>query len=219
MPKLTIDNLEVTVPEGTNVLEAARELDIIIPHFCYHEALGAVGSCRLCAMTFIDGPVKGLKMACMIEAQDGMVVSSTDPDAVEMREHPLQIVGFSGSSVHVYDEEEIHFPGDVANCTTCHTEDSYKLPLADGVLGTTVDTGADHESPVDDTVITPITAVCSSCHDSTEATGHMTLQGGSFDTTQEAIDTGKVVETCNVCHGEDREFDVEKVHNVHPKPL
>jgi len=90
MPKLTIDNLEVTVPEGTNVLEAARKLDIVIPHFCYHEALGAVGSCRLCAMTFIDGPVKGLKMACMVEAQDGMVVSSTDQDAVELREHVIE---------------------------------------------------------------------------------------------------------------------------------
>ncbi len=90
MPKLTIDNLEVTVPEGTNVLEAARELDIVIPHFCYHEALGAVGSCRLCAMMFVDGPVKGLQMACMIEAQEGMVVSSTDPEATELREHVIE---------------------------------------------------------------------------------------------------------------------------------
>ena len=90
MPKLTIDNLEVTVAEGTNVLDAARELDIVIPHFCYHEALGAVGSCRLCAMMFVDGPVKGLQMACMIKAQDGMVVSSTDPDAVELREHVIE---------------------------------------------------------------------------------------------------------------------------------
>ncbi len=90
MPKLTIDNLEVTVPEGTNVLEAARALDIVIPHFCYHEALGAVGSCRLCAMTFLEGPVKGLQMACMVKAQDGMVVSSTDPAAVELREHVIE---------------------------------------------------------------------------------------------------------------------------------
>ncbi len=90
MPKLTIDNLEVTVPEGTNVLEAARALDIVIPHFCYHEALGAVGSCRLCAMTFLDGPVKGLQMACMVKAQEGMVVSSTDPAAVELREHVIE---------------------------------------------------------------------------------------------------------------------------------
>ncbi len=90
MPKLTIDNLEVTVPEGTNVLEAARALDIVIPHFCYHEALGAVGSCRLCAMKFLDGPVKGLQMACMIKAQDGMVVSSTDADAVDLRTHVIE---------------------------------------------------------------------------------------------------------------------------------
>jgi NADH-quinone oxidoreductase subunit G len=90
MPKLTIDNQEVIVPEGTNILEAARELDIVIPHFCYHEALGAVGSCRLCAMMFVDGPVTGLKMACMVEAQDGMVVSSTDPDAVDLREHVIE---------------------------------------------------------------------------------------------------------------------------------
>ena len=90
MPKLIIDNLEVTVPEGTNVLEAARVLDIDIPHFCYHEALGAVGSCRLCAMTFLDGPVKGLQMACMVKAEDGMVVSSADPAAVELREHVIE---------------------------------------------------------------------------------------------------------------------------------
>ncbi|PLX84334.1 MAG: NADH dehydrogenase (quinone) subunit G [Desulfuromonas sp.] len=90
MPKLVIDNREVIVPEGTNVLEAAEQLGIVIPHFCYHEALGAIGSCRLCAMQFHQGPVKGLKMACMIPAQDGMVVSTTDPDAMELRSHVIE---------------------------------------------------------------------------------------------------------------------------------
>ncbi len=90
MPKLIIDNLEVTVPEGTNVLEAARKLDIVIPHFCYHKALGAVGSCRLCAMMFLEGPVSGVQMACMIPAQDGMVIATNDPEAVELREHVIE---------------------------------------------------------------------------------------------------------------------------------
>lgn len=90
MPKLTIDNLSVTVPEGNNVLEAARQLGIVIPHFCYHEALGAVGACRLCAMMFIEGPVKGLQMACMISAQEGMVVSTQDAAAVEFRAHVIE---------------------------------------------------------------------------------------------------------------------------------
>ncbi|MBE0596127.1 MAG: (2Fe-2S)-binding protein, partial [Desulfuromonadales bacterium] len=34
MPTLTIDNQTVTVPEGTNVLEAAKQAGIVIPHFC-----------------------------------------------------------------------------------------------------------------------------------------------------------------------------------------
>jgi NADH-quinone oxidoreductase subunit G len=85
MPTLTIDNQSVTVPEGTNVLEAAQQLGIVVPHFCYHEALGAVGACRLCAMLFIDGPVKGMQMSCMVEAKDGMVVSTEAPEAVAYR--------------------------------------------------------------------------------------------------------------------------------------
>ena len=85
MPKLIIDNIEVEVPAGTNVLEAARKMGIVIPHFCYHPALGSVGACRLCAMQFIDGPVKGIQMSCMVPAQDGMVVSTVDPEAARMR--------------------------------------------------------------------------------------------------------------------------------------
>lgn len=81
MPTLTIDNLTVTVPEGTNVLEAAMQLGIEVPHFCYHEALGSVGACRLCAVEFLEGPVKGVQMSCMVVAKDGMVVS-TDTEQV-----------------------------------------------------------------------------------------------------------------------------------------
>ncbi|OGR31983.1 MAG: hypothetical protein A2091_05005, partial [Desulfuromonadales bacterium GWD2_61_12] len=90
MPTLTIDNRPVTVPPGANVLEAAKVLGIVIPHFCYHEALGAVGACRLCAMTFTEGPVKGVQMACMVEAKDGMVVSTLDAQAQEQRAHVIE---------------------------------------------------------------------------------------------------------------------------------
>ena len=116
--------------------------------------------------------------------------------AAAIRENPLQIVGFRGFTTYVYDEEEVQFPGDISNCLGCHTDDGYTLPLADGVLGTTIDTGSNHESPVDDTVITPVTAVCSSCHDGQTATAHMEDNGGSFSTSQAAIDSGEVVETC-----------------------
>jgi OmcA/MtrC family decaheme c-type cytochrome len=133
--------------------------------------------------------------------------------AAGMRENPLQVVGFGGT-VYVFDEEEVQYPGNLANCVACHTEDGYTLPLPSGVLATTINTGADLQSPVDDTVVTPVTAVCSSCHDDTEAVSHMTLQGGSFSTTQAAIDNGTVVETCNVCHAPGKIADVTSVHDI-----
>ncbi len=92
MPKLTIDNLEIDVPAGTKVIEAASLLGIEIPRFCYHPALGSVGACRVCAVAFEDGPVKGIQMSCMIDAQDGMVVSTTDPEAVDFRRHVLEFL-------------------------------------------------------------------------------------------------------------------------------
>ena len=89
MPKLVIDGHEIEVPHGTKVIEAAEQLGIIIPRFCYHPALGAVGACRVCAVK-CDGPVKGIQMSCMIEARDGLVVSTTDEEAVDFRRQVIE---------------------------------------------------------------------------------------------------------------------------------
>lgn len=85
MPKLTIDDHEIRVPAGTKVIQAAERLGIMIPRFCYHEAFGSLGACRVCAVSFKEGPVKGLEMSCMVEAEDGMVVSTRDPEALAFR--------------------------------------------------------------------------------------------------------------------------------------
>jgi len=90
MPKLIIDDISIEVPEGTNVLEAARSVGIVIPHFCWHPALGRAGACRVCAVKMLDGPVKGLQMSCMLPAQDGMVVSTTDAEAMAMRRSVIE---------------------------------------------------------------------------------------------------------------------------------
>ncbi len=90
MPTLKIDNREIEVPAGTKVLEAAERLGIVIPRFCYHPALGSVGACRVCAVAFLEGPVKGLQMSCMVNAMDGMVVSTTDAEAMDFRKHVIE---------------------------------------------------------------------------------------------------------------------------------
>ncbi len=90
MPILKIDNREIEVPAGTKVLEAAERLGIVIPRFCYHPALGSVGACRVCAVAFVEGPIKGIQMSCMVNAMDGMVVSTTDAEAVDFRKHVIE---------------------------------------------------------------------------------------------------------------------------------
>jgi len=90
MPKLVIDDREIEVAPKTMVIEAAAQLGIMIPRFCYHPALGSVGACRVCAVKFVDGPLKGIQMSCMVAAQDGMVVSTTDPEAVEFRKSVIE---------------------------------------------------------------------------------------------------------------------------------
>ncbi|MGZ3603443.1 MAG: NADH-quinone oxidoreductase subunit NuoG [Thermodesulfobacteriota bacterium] len=90
MPKLKIDGLEIEVEPGTKVIEAAARLGIIIPRFCFHPGLGSVGACRICAVKFLEGPVKGVQMSCMVDACDGMAVSTTDEEALDFRKHVIE---------------------------------------------------------------------------------------------------------------------------------
>jgi len=77
---LTIDGRETTVPRGTTVLEAARQLGIEIPTFCNHPKLKPVGSCRMCYVEIEKMPK--LQISCATAAADGMVVR-TDTDLVK----------------------------------------------------------------------------------------------------------------------------------------
>jgi NADH-quinone oxidoreductase subunit G len=90
MPKLIIDEREIEVAAGTKVIEAAARLGIMIPRFCYHPALGSVGACRVCAVKVLEGPVKGIQMSCMLDAADGMSVSTADAEAVEFRRYVIE---------------------------------------------------------------------------------------------------------------------------------
>jgi NADH-quinone oxidoreductase subunit G len=45
---VNIDGKEIAVPKGTNVIEAARLVNVDVPHYCYHPKLSVVGNCRMC---------------------------------------------------------------------------------------------------------------------------------------------------------------------------
>jgi formate dehydrogenase major subunit len=76
---LTIDGCEVTVPAGTTIWDAARELGIEIPSLCHDPRLRPVGVCRMCV---VDVGERVLAAACVREATDGMNVQ-TNSEKVE----------------------------------------------------------------------------------------------------------------------------------------
>ena len=57
MPTVKINGVEVEVPPGTNMIEAAARVGVEIPHYCYHPALTPVATCRMC-MVEIKGMPK-----------------------------------------------------------------------------------------------------------------------------------------------------------------
>jgi len=86
---LTIDGVEVTVPQGATVFEAARSVDIDIPHLCYDPDLGLppTSSCRLCVVE-VEG-VKSLVASCSHPVAAGMVVRT---DTAKLREARRMVI-------------------------------------------------------------------------------------------------------------------------------
>ena len=71
-----IDGREVTAPDGTMLVDAAKSGDVEIPYFCYEAKLGQpVGACRMCLVE-IEGIPK-LQTSCSTPIREGMVVNTT----------------------------------------------------------------------------------------------------------------------------------------------
>jgi formate dehydrogenase alpha subunit len=72
MVRLTIDGTEVHVPKGTLLIEAARRVGVMIPHFCYHPKLKPDANCRMCLVEIEKMPK--LQTACSTPVDEGMSV-------------------------------------------------------------------------------------------------------------------------------------------------
>ncbi len=80
MPKLTINDQEIEVEAGTSILQAAEQLGIEIPRFCYHDRLSVPANCRMCLVE-LEGAPK-LVASCAMAAGDNMIVR-TDSEKVK----------------------------------------------------------------------------------------------------------------------------------------
>ena len=75
----SLDGKTVEAEEGALVIEVAKANGIEIPHYCYHEALGNPGTCRLCICE-VEGAPKPM-VSCRLPAREGLVVKTNSPTA------------------------------------------------------------------------------------------------------------------------------------------
>jgi NADH-quinone oxidoreductase subunit G len=87
---VTIDGVDVVVPKGTLIVEAAKQIDDLIPVYCYHPKLGPAGLCRICLVE-IEGMPK-LQIACNTPVADKMVVRTLSDKALEGRRAVLELL-------------------------------------------------------------------------------------------------------------------------------
>lgn len=84
----TFNGTEVTAKKGATVMEVAKDVGIDIPHFCWHPGLSIAGVCRFCLVK-VEGARK-LEIACNLKANDGMIVSTLDPEVKEAHKWALE---------------------------------------------------------------------------------------------------------------------------------
>jgi NADH-quinone oxidoreductase subunit G len=77
MAKVTVDGIEVEVPNGATVLQACEAAGKEIPRFCYHERLSVAGNCRMCLVEVERAPKP--VASCAYPVADGMVVKTDSP--------------------------------------------------------------------------------------------------------------------------------------------
>jgi formate dehydrogenase major subunit len=114
---LTIDGVEVTVPEGSSVMRAAAEVERPIPKLCATDTLEPFGSCRLCLVE-IDG-VKGTPASCTTPVRDGMVVHTETARLEKLRRGVM----------------ELYISDHPLDCLTCSANGDCELQDMAGTVG------------------------------------------------------------------------------------
>jgi len=90
MVNLKINNISVSVEEGTSILNAAKRLNFRIPTLCNHPDLSVAGNCRVCVVE-----VKGAKLlaaSCATPVSEGMEVMTNSEKVRIARKHVVELL-------------------------------------------------------------------------------------------------------------------------------
>ena len=87
---VTIDGVAVAVPKGTTIIEAAKQVGVLVPHYCYHPSLPSPAVCRMCLVDVEKAPK--LMPACVTTVAEGNVINVHNEKATKARESVLEFL-------------------------------------------------------------------------------------------------------------------------------
>lgn len=87
---IKINGVQISVPAGSTILEAARMAHIKIPTLCFLKEINEIGACRMCVVE-VKG-AKSLVAACVYPVSDGMEVWTNTQKVLDSRRKTLQLI-------------------------------------------------------------------------------------------------------------------------------
>ncbi len=131
---LKINGMEVSVPAGSTILEAARAAGIEIPTLCYLKDVSQTGSCRMCLVEVKGG--RALQAACVYPVSEGLEVYTNTPKVRDARKITLELI----------------LSNHERKCLTCVRSRNCELQTLADELGVTEISyeGVRNEYPIDD---------------------------------------------------------------------
>lgn len=90
MVNITIDGINMQVPEGTTILEAAKQANIRIPTLCYLKGINEIGACRMCVVE-VKG-ARALQAACVYPVAEGLDIKTNSEKVRKARKITLELI-------------------------------------------------------------------------------------------------------------------------------
>jgi NADP-reducing hydrogenase subunit HndD len=137
MIKIKINNIPVSVKEGSTILEAAERLGIRIPTLCYHKDLCIAGNCRVCLVEVKNS--RTLQASCAMPVSDGMEILTNTLLVRTARKHVIELL----LSEHRSDCLKCYRNG---NCELQNLAQEYRIEEKE-YLDVSVDKKIDRSSP------------------------------------------------------------------------
>ncbi len=87
-----VNGVEISVPKGTTVLEAAHMAGFEIPTLCYMKEINEIGACRICIVEVNEGRGFRLVASCVYPCSNNMEILTASPKVIESRKKTLELI-------------------------------------------------------------------------------------------------------------------------------